>query len=66
MLKKSTTNVVFSLVFLSSNAVGISKTAASMQISPLFKFFSIKLFPDKTTIIHSKTLTLQPLIFGDT
>jgi|GEM_PF-5211617 len=44
MLKKSTINVIFSFVFLRSNATGINTTAANMQINPLFRNLSIKLF----------------------
>ena len=54
------------LVFLSTTAMGISTTAASIQSSPILSNLSIKQIDFKTTIIHSKTVTLHPLIFEDT
>ena len=66
MIKMSTATVNVSFVFLSKIATGINTTAATIQISPIFSRFSIKQIDFKTTKIHSKTLTLHPLIFEDT
>lgn len=63
MLKSNSTTVIFSLLSFNNKAIGISKTAASIQKRPFLINLSIKLFKFKTTIYHSKSLTLQPLIF---
>ena len=66
MVKISTPIVSVSLLFLSKIAIGISTTAATIKISPVFSRFSMKQIDLKTTKIHSKTLALHPLIFEDT
>jgi hypothetical protein len=66
MVKISTTIVSISELFLSKIATGINTTAATINISPILRRFSIKQIDFKTTKIHSKTLALHPLIFGDT
>ncbi|MFI5450977.1 hypothetical protein ACHMWN_02375 [Pedobacter sp. UC225_61] len=66
IVKISNTTVNVSLLFLSKIAAGINTTAATINISPVFSLLSIKQIDFKTTKIHSKTLALHPLIFGDT
>ncbi len=66
MVKNNSPIVSISLVFFSKKATGINTTAATMNESPIFSLLSIKQIPIKTTKIHSKTLTLHPLIFEDT
>lgn len=66
MVKISTPTVSIGELVLSKIATGMSTTAATIQTSPILSSLPIKQFTHKTTIIHSKTVTLHPLIFGDT